>query len=548
MSLDRKASITDEITDLDRRLLLLVAQRTRLLTKAATMRRTKGKGAVDPAQERQLRTAWDDAAAQSGLSRASLRSMFTMLNGLAYTAADQPEVASRGGQDFSLKPKSGPVHIDAAALPSVYHACLLTALAGALGQPLRLDPVPLCDPIIELIKAFNHLGAKLSWEGQAIVAQEASGTEEAPWSLAYEGGSAFAGNYPLTLYLIIALGLSQAGRTSLSGGVDLKLLDLAAIAPTLTELGARLAPVTPNTRGLPARLEAGGRMAASLTLPDDFPPDFAAALVMAAWSYPEGLTLQYRARSGVAHAVTQAVAMLRQCGVDVALTDDTVRIPHAKPIIPRYPVLPMDTLAAGTLLAMVRLRGGSVSLSGFLPKDGAETQDIVSLLTSTGLQVRTDAGLQATPGDWPRPLNVSMASLRLFPLGVALAASSPHGGTLRLSGDDADMAMIHARELLFAAGKGHRVDGLQLDFEPGFQHEPQGVYVAPGPEWALSLALLALARPGLALDNPGVLTGLWPGFWSMYNRITAPVTGLLPKKDTPADDKPAKTGRRIIVR
>ncbi len=72
------------------------------------------------------------------------------------------------------------------------------------------------------------------------------------------------------------------------------------------------------------------------------------------------------------------------------------------------------------------------------------------------------------------------------------------------------------------------------------------VWTAPSGLWACALAIAALARPhagrGLQLNNPGVLTELWPGFWSLYNALPEPV-------QRRAEEAPAQTRerRRILT-
>lgn len=59
----------------------------------------------------------------------------------------------------------------------------------------------------------------------------------------------------------------------------------------------------------------------------------------------------------------------------------------------------------------------------------------------------------------------------------------------------------------------------------------------------MALALGAFLRPNLRLGNPGVLTDLFPAFWTLYNTLPTPELGR--KKAEPVDVKPAR--RRIIA-
>lgn len=536
-----RMSLGDEIAGLDAKLVAMLAERTRLLAKSAAGRLARGGRAVDPEQERSLRLAWDEAAGRNHLDKALLRRVFTMLNGLAYQAAERP---GKPGAEFLLRPRVLPAAVDARGLASQRHAAFLLALAGATGQPVTLGPLAVADPLAELVKAFNQAGAKLSWDADQLVA----GSHGA---LTCDGSTIFVGDAPLTLYILLALALPNAGRVSFTGGVDLKLLDLSPLMPYLTALGARLAIITPNTRGLPARLESGERMATSLALGADCPPDFAAALALAAWSYPEGLTLEFSPGSAVAEALSPVATVLRQCGVPCRLQTNRLTVPHAEPKVPAQPELPLDPWMAATLLAVPRICGGRVRLAGRLPEDMAAGRELPDLLAATGVQLAEEGGaLVATAGEWPAVLELSPSPLAgLEFLALALATACPQDAALRLAGSDTEAGadvLARVEEFLRAVGKPYDVDGPVLRLQSGFTKEYNPL-LAETPRHALALALVSFARPGLILDNPGVLTTLWPGFWPLYNRLAAPVEHLTSKKDTPDDEPKSGTKRRIII-
>ena len=71
-----------------------------------------------------------------------------------------------------------------------------------------------------------------------------------------------------------------------------------------------------------------------------------------------------------------------------------------------------------------------------------------------------------------------------------------------------------------------------------------GTWVAPSAQWAMAYALCAFLRPNLHLSNPGVLTGLFPPFWTMYNTLPRPVLKRRVEQET-EDAKPAR--RRVIA-
>jgi len=540
-----KKTITSQINDIDRKLASLLAERTRLLAKAASARREKRKPLSDPEQERRIWSEWERVAKQLGLEPRLLRKTVALLNGIAYA-----KVGARQGpaEDFLLTPKRLPVDIHAAAPLSVDHLLLLTTVAAASGQSAQFSPVVLNDRTVELVKALNMAGAALFWE------QDALGARGGP-PLVFEDKAIFAGDHEPNIYLLLALALGHAGRCRFSGGPDLKLLDLGRLAEPLATLGARLAPLTPHTPGLPARLESGGRMATSLRLAEDTPPAFASALAMAAWTYPEGLSLEFEPDSDIAAALADAALVLTLCGIPFTVAPGSISVPRSEPRIQARADLPMDSLIAATLLAMPRLAEGRVRLTGLWATELPVFQQAQRLLGAVGLEFLADTAMVATTsGPWPQRLELAAGHTRLAPLALALAAAAPSGATLDCGDcgdcgdcDDDHIFLSQALEFLEACAKPYTVDGRVIRLEPGFDRERgMRLWSAPNPEFALAAALLAYAKPGIRLANPGVLTGHWPGFWGLYNRFGAPLRSLLPTPKEPEHEPEQKSSKRRI--
>ena len=71
-----------------------------------------------------------------------------------------------------------------------------------------------------------------------------------------------------------------------------------------------------------------------------------------------------------------------------------------------------------------------------------------------------------------------------------------------------------------------------------------GSWVAPSAQWAMAYALGAFLKPNLHLSNPGVMTGLFPAFWNMYNTLPHPELKRKVEQE-PEDAKPSR--RRVIA-
>ncbi len=73
--------------------------------------------------------------------------------------------------------------------------------------------------------------------------------------------------------------------------------------------------------------------------------------------------------------------------------------------------------------------------------------------------------------------------------------------------------------------------------------DPQAVWTAPTPAWALAYAVCAAARPHIKLSNPGIMGSLYPQFWTLYNAL--PSFDIKKNVTENTHDKPVR--RRIIA-
>lgn len=537
----------ENIRQLDEKLLHILAERTRLAVEAGTM----------PVRvEQEMRAFWDSQAQRHKLKPTVLRQMLALANSLAL------DLAHRSADKIMRLPQApGPFSLDARGLGSPLHTRLWALLAAAAGQDITLSPVVLSDPLVELVKALNQAGGNLSWETETIRNRMPGSPKRA--GLEFEGAKVFAGHDSLNLYLLLALAIGHPGSCRFSGGAELKMLDLASFnGPVFSKLGARVAPVTPSSRGLPARVEAGGTMTDTLELPADCPPDLALALTTMAWTYEAGLTLVYGGQPALAQAVNLGAGILAEAGINAEVHDDRVTVPPMKPSLPKTPPAQLDPVSTLSLLALVRVVGdgkaqaeSSVRLTGHLAKTQAVSAGL-NALEAVGLKVElTDDAVSATVGAGPESVRLECPEPDVVPLAAGLAASAPRGATLVLPEIEAPAVEAILRD----AGKAVTVstqDGTTtLDISPGSMAEPGTPVVAPSPAWAMALSLFNFTLPpdmGLALANPGVMTELWPGYWALLGRLATPgkrITSLTkPQDEDDTDDGQSKRRRRIVVR
>ena len=134
------------------------------------------------------------------------------------------------------------------------------------------------------------------------------------------------------------------------------------------------------------------------------------------------------------------------------------------------------------------------------------------------------------------------------PLPVALAACAAlRGGEANLPElPGADMSEVTS--FLHAVGLERNAEGRLCKTEQTTsQLNAASAWNAPSPVWALALALTACARDargqGFRLGNPGVMTGLYPAFWALYNALPEPAA----KRPVSGEAPTAPARRRIIT-
>lgn len=216
--------------------------------------------------------------------------------------------------------------------------------------------------------------------------------------------------------------------------------------------------------------------------------------------------------------------------------------------LPRQPELPLEPELAVFLLALPLALGGETRLAGVWPQwPGAMAG--WELLQALGLDLRrAGADIHATaatplknfrlktlpehvlaefPTDWT-PLPVALAACAALRGGESLLPPLP------VAADRDEVASF-----LHAAGLEADVEGRLCKTA---QESLATAWNAPTPAWALGLALAACAKPHLKLGNPGIMTGLYPAFWSLYNGLPEPSV-----RRTAAEETATAPARRRII-
>jgi chorismate mutase/5-enolpyruvylshikimate-3-phosphate synthase len=536
----RRRSLTQELAELDARLLSLLGGRTRLLAKIASARKAKGLSAADPAVEKKLWPQWAEAGKDQGLESKTLHNVFTVLNSLAYERGLGHTGSSRT-DPFILAPGPKPLDIEVEGPASLFATKLHLAMAAATGQSLHLFDVVQNDPLVELIKALNQAGGGFSWAESAVTAESGEGAQTTARLI-------FAGSNPETLSLLTALALPQVGVTKFSGASALKLLDLGPAERLLPRLGGRLHRLDPHAPGLPARLESGGRMASTLSDVSEAPDHLLLALLAMAWSYPDGLRIDFdpaRLTPGLMLGLDTVSHVLGQWGVSPKVDGASVEARAGKPLAPEQVRLPLDPVLSAYLIALPLVAVGQIRVKGDWP-EWPTAAALLDELASLGLTVRkTEQGLESQAASRPGKAVIGFSrNPELLPLALAVGLGAAQGAELAAPSDPGRTAK--AAQLLEHCQADYEIEDQRIVIRPS-RISWDAPWSATDPFQCLGCSLLSFLRPGIGLLNPGEITGLWPGWWNVFNRACGARPAPKTKNEDHDDASRKKIRRRRII-
>lgn len=555
----QRRPLRETVCEIDRDILRLLLRRHNILTR---MRGDKSR--LDSAEEKMLRESWEGAVARISRDARLSGHFFSLMQEVEFLPrplgerlAENAEGSENGGgrdgeapavQEgpdkriaFNLAPPAKPVRLRMQAPLACRATRAWLMLAAATGQPTRLTPCLMNDPIVDCVKMLIQVGASLTREDDGVTARPAVALA-APDKVLYVGDSAW------NFYLLLGHYLGRPSRAKFMGESSLKLADLSAVRHFLPIMGARLVHVVPKSDGLPARLECSGIIPDSVVMPADTPAELAEGILLAAPGYEHSLMMDLTNHPAQKTILARTLPILRAAGAEVGVEGGVVRIHPTKLEIPAQPDLPMEPELALFLLALPLALGGETSLAGQWPQwPGAEAG--WKLLHSLGLDLQQQKGKDGNEikAASAAPIkNFSLAALPTdlpadwAPLAVGLAACSA------LRGGQPTLPVLPQGTDTYEVESFLNALGLEQDNEDRLcKNEQSGVkagWNAPSPVWAMAFALAACAKQHQKLGNPGVMTGLYPAFWVLYNSLPEPQ----PRRAA-AESAPAAPARRRII-
>lgn len=555
-----KMSLLEDLQDLDRKLVRLIARRAEILQKLSARRHQSSRAAARfAAEEKELRRNWEQTASRLSRDGRFLRDTFALLQEITLIPEHLEE---RKDSLYNLAPPRKPVHFELPA-PTAQRAGLLwTAAAAAWGAELQLEEQSLSDSLVELIKALNQAGAHLSWEKDALV--RGRGGEP----LVFADKTIFAGSLPLNFYLLSALALGKPGVVKFTGDSALKLYDFSVWRNAMPLFGARLAHVIPKTRGLPVHLECSGLIPDKVSLPPDLPEEALVALFVAASAWEKQTCFPDNKTPAFAAARAEVLPLLAAAGVRYETSSASLTIYPAQQGQSLCPRLCLDERFALLLLGFALMNGGEAALCGRLPDgEAAGTGGLLEkILAWAGADFEYSAGAVRVKGRRdaqacdPLHLHTLPAWAAPFALVFGARRALQGGGQPRfcLTAGFAGFDLETGREFLQLLGADLEAlpseqSGQELwqitASSPDAEEEPKGgvaaLWTAPDPDWGLAMTLGSCLRPNISLTNPALISKVFPAFWAFFNSLPNPVLASRDREQPPAQEK---LRRKVIAR
>ncbi|MGE5276278.1 MAG: 3-phosphoshikimate 1-carboxyvinyltransferase [Acidobacteriota bacterium] len=382
---------------------------------------------------------------------------------------------------------------------------------------LSATPVEIARPLesvdtAALLHCLGAMGARIAVSPDCLTISGplgVSGSSQTPLDAADSGTAA---------RFLAAVAAATSGRFLLDGSARLRQRPMAELVEALRSAGARIA-----YRGeegfLPLAIEGGTLGCGTVVVDAGRSSQFLSALLLSAVALEGGLTVRPAGEVASAPYVEATIGALEAFGHGVEREGSAVTVTRGARVPGRYAV-PGDDSSAVPLLAAVGAAGGRVAVSGLAPGSRAADARALPVLEKMGISLGS-AGDRVTASFAGGPLEAVRVDAGQFPDSVpplaALAAlargeSRFEGiGHLRLKESDRIGALAG---LLTAAGGTAREEETALVVKGGLA--PGGVVVLPtfgDHRIAMAAALLALARGGCLIENPGCVAKSYPAFF-----------------------------------
>ena len=341
-------------------------------------------------------------------------------------------------------------------------------------------------------------------------------------------GNIFCGNGGTMFRFLTSALTAVPGTWQLDGIARLRERPVGPLLSALRQLGAEIR--CPQQEGYaPLEILGGSLRGGRCRLDAGSSSQFLSSIIMAALAAPEPSEIAVGALTSEPY-VDLTLDAVRELGGEVRRTGDVF---HVRPseLTTAELTVEADYSAVAYPAAAAMLSGGRVTIEGLRRDSRQGDRLFLDLLERMGGRIHwRDGNLEVAAGD----LRAVEADLSQTPDQVpTLAALAPFAtGTTRITGvphlriKECDRLSAMAQELQRVGAEAQELaDGLVI---PGVwansdpPSSPVAVETYGDHRIAMSLALVGLRRPGLSIQNPGVVAKSYPDFWNDFEKLLAP--------------------------
>ncbi len=522
-----------QVEDLDERILSLILERASLFAEVLKKRRLSGNSFSSGDLEGEMWKGWYRRIKDKRVNSRILRNIYNHINHLSYDIAEREEE-----REFVLSPRRKAVSIDIAGPCDRLLTRFILYLSAALDLSISLKKVVLNDPLYEMLKVLNSVGASFKWEKDTVERDRGSQME-------FDRHALFVGGDLLNLYLLLFYALSRPCICKFTGEARLRTQDLRPLFDLLPQLGARIVPFIPGSYGLPVRLEATGTISDEIVIGGDAPEEMVVAFLLSApvFSRPLYLKIHSWPSPFLLERVLWTYEMFQ---IEYERDEEGIRVcSSASPDIDSSLNLPVDVELCSYLLAFPLLLGGKADIRGMLSGRFPDEEIFLGVLSSFGVVTQKEGGITSQPGEQkkiPTILDVKGMDTAV-PLSCGLLFSRARG-KVSLANVPAS-AIDEVREVCGALGIDVEKRNEMVTFRglPLKRAKEVSLY-SPCARWSLALSLLATSGIDIVLANPGEITAIWPSYWPLY-RMLPEIRDGMEKREEMRDG--GRKRRRILV-
>jgi 3-phosphoshikimate 1-carboxyvinyltransferase len=341
----------------------------------------------------------------------------------------------------------------------------------------------------------------------------------------------FCGNAGTMLRFLIASLAALPGSWHLDGVPRLRERPVGPLVEALRRLGADVRYLgCPG--GAPVAITGGSLVGGATRLDAGTSSQFLSALLMASLAAPRPVLVEVEALTSAPY-VEVTLAAVRECGGRVEAGKrggcTELRVLPGLALPPRLRV-EGDASAACYAAAAAAVTGGSVVLEGLSPASAQGDRRFFDLLVAMGAEVAWRDGEVEVRGGILRAVTADLSAMPDQVPTLAAIAPFARGTThilnvahLRLKESDRLAAMAAELRRLGAqveeGGDSLRIAGTWCDAPP--PDDPVAIDAHGDHRIAMSLALVGLRRPGVAVESPQVVAKSYPAFWQDFLGLLA---------------------------